>query len=49
MACTDCQRRTALIRGLAPAISRLSFTRQGLLGLLGLPDEQLLHAAKVGI
>jgi predicted Rossmann fold nucleotide-binding protein DprA/Smf involved in DNA uptake len=47
MACPTCLRRAALIAALAPAISRLSFTRQGLLGLLALPNAQLLHAAKV--
>jgi DNA recombination-mediator protein A len=47
MSCLDCQRRAALLAAVAPAISRLSFTREGLLGLLGLPNEQLLQAAKV--
>jgi hypothetical protein len=47
MACPTCLRRAALIAALAPAISRLSFTRQGLLALLALPNAQLLHAAKV--
>ena len=45
--CDACLRRSALIMALAPAISRLSFTREGLLGLLSLPEDQLLHAAKV--
>jgi len=47
MACPTCQRRSALLAALAPAISRLSFTRHGLLALLALGDEQLLRAAKV--
>ena len=46
MACPTCQRRSALVAALAPAISRLSFTRHTLLRLLALPDEQLLRAAK---
>jgi DNA processing protein len=36
-----------MIMALAPAISRLKFTREGLLCLLGLPEERLLHAAKI--
>jgi len=47
MACPACQRRSALIAALAPAISSLSLRRQGLLGLLALPDAQLLRATKV--
>jgi DNA processing protein len=47
MACPDCRRRVALIVALAPAISRLSFTRESLLALLSLPEDRLLHAAKV--
>jgi DNA processing protein len=47
MACTVCQRRAALIAALAPAISRLSFTRQGLLELLALTNKQLLGVVKV--
>jgi DNA processing protein len=47
MACPPCQRRSALVAALAPAISRLSFRRHTLLGLLALPDEQLLRAAKI--
>lgn len=47
MACPDCQRRAALIAALAPAIFRMALTRQDLLGLLALPDEQLLHATQV--
>jgi predicted Rossmann fold nucleotide-binding protein DprA/Smf involved in DNA uptake len=47
MPCPPCQRRSALVAALAPAISRLSFTRHTLLRLLALPDEQLLRAAKV--
>ena len=45
--CPDCRRRSALIAALAPAISRLSFSSEGLLGMLGLPNEELLQAAKV--
>jgi DNA processing protein len=45
--CPACRRRSALIATLAPAISRLSFSGEGLLGLLGLPNEELLQAAKV--
>ncbi len=47
MACPPCQRRSALLAAIAPAISRLSFTRHGLLDMLALPNEQLLRAAKV--
>lgn len=47
MACTPCQRRSALLAALAPAISRLSFTRHGLFALLALGDAQLLRATKV--
>jgi DNA processing protein len=48
VACPACQRHSALIAALAPAISRLQpLTRQGLLGLLGLPEKQLLRAAKI--
>jgi DNA processing protein len=47
MACTDCQRRAALIAALAPAISGLSFTREGLLTLLAASEDQLLRATKV--
>jgi hypothetical protein len=48
--CPECRRRSALIAALALAISRLSFTRNGLLTLLTLltlPNARLLHAAKV--
>jgi DNA processing protein len=47
MACPDCQRRSALIAALTPAISRLSFKRQGLLNLLAFENEELLRSAKV--
>ncbi len=47
MACPDCQRRSALIAALAPAISDLSLTRDGLLELLALSNEQLLRAVEV--
>ena len=47
MTCPHCQRRAALVAALAPAISGLSFNRRGLLRLLSLPNEQLLHATKV--
>jgi DNA processing protein len=47
MTCNDCQRRAALIAALAPAISRLSFTRDGLLALLAASEDQLLRATKV--
>jgi DNA processing protein len=47
MACPTCLRRSALIAALAPAISRLSFSSQGLLELLALPEGQLLDVAKV--
>ena len=47
MACPPCQRRSALVAALAPAISRLTFTRRGLLGMLALPEAQLLRAAKI--
>ena len=47
MPCPPCQRRSALLAALAPAIARLSFTRHALLRLLALPNEQLLRAAKV--
>jgi len=46
MACPTCQRRSALLAALVPAISRLSFTRHGLLDMLALSNEQLLVAAK---
>jgi DNA processing protein len=46
MACPACRRRSALLAALAPAISRLTFTREGLLGLLALPEARLLRAAK---
>jgi DNA processing protein len=45
--CDACGRRSALLAALAPTISSLSLHRQGLLGLLALPDAQLLRAAKV--
>ncbi len=45
--CPACRRRSALIAALAPAISRLSLTRHGLLDLLALPNARLLRAAKV--
>jgi len=47
MSCPSCQRRSALVAELAPAISRLSLRHQSLLSLLALPDEQLLRATKV--
>jgi len=48
MACPTCQRRSALVAAIAPAIDRqMSFTRHGLLELLALPDERLLAAAKI--
>jgi DNA processing protein len=47
MACPACRRRSALIAALAPAISRLRFTRESLLAMLALPDARLLRAAKV--
>jgi len=47
MACNDCQRRAALIAALAPAISRLPFTREGLLALIAASEDQLLRATKV--
>jgi DNA processing protein len=47
MACPACQRRSALIAALAPAISRLSLNRESLLGLLALPNDRLLREAKV--
>lgn len=48
MACPACSRRSALIAALAPAISCLQpYTRQGLLGLLALDEERLLHAIEV--
>jgi DNA processing protein len=47
MACPQCRRRAALIVALAPAISRLRFSRKGLLTMLALPDARLLRAAKV--
>jgi DNA processing protein len=46
MACIPCQRRSALIAALAPTISSLSLHRQGLLGLLALPNDRLLRAVK---
>ena len=48
MVCPECQRRAALIALLAPTISRLTFSRHGLLRLLGLPEGELIQAAKVG-
>jgi DNA processing protein len=47
MSCDNCQKRSALIAALAPAISRLSLNRDDLLGLLALPDAQLLDVAEV--
>jgi DNA processing protein len=47
MACPDCQRRAALVAALAPSIARMSFTRDGLIQLLSLSDEQLLHVIQV--
>jgi DNA processing protein len=47
MACPECQQRAALIAALAPAIANLPLDRDGLLGLLGLPEDELLAAAKV--
>lgn len=47
MACDDCQRRATLIAALAPAISRLSLTREGLLDVLALSNERLLRATRV--
>jgi DNA processing protein len=47
MACPQCRRRAALIAALAPAISRLKFTREGLLMMLAFPNTRLLRAAKV--
>jgi hypothetical protein len=47
MACPQCRRRTTLIVALAPSISRLKFTRKGLLTMLALPNARLLRAAKV--
>jgi DNA processing protein len=47
MACPTCQRRSALVAALAPAISRRSFTHEGLLALLALSNERLLRAARV--
>jgi DNA processing protein len=46
-ACSTCQRRSALVAAIAPAISRLSLTRHGLLGLLALGNERLLAAAQI--
>jgi DNA processing protein len=45
--CDACRRRSALIAALAPAISRLKFTREGLIGLLSLPEEQLIDVVKL--
>jgi DNA processing protein len=45
--CPDCLRRSALIAALAPAISRLSFSSDELLGILALPEARLLDVAKV--
>jgi len=47
MSCKECQKRSAVIAALAPAISRLSPSRDELLGLLALPDGQLLGAVGV--
>ena len=47
MACERCQRRSALVAALAPAISRLAVTRESLLELLALGDARLIRAAKV--
>jgi DNA processing protein len=47
MACTACQRRSSLVASLAPAITSLSPSRERLLGLLSLPNGQLLYATKV--
>jgi len=47
MACPACTRRSALIAALAPTISSLSLSRQGLLGLLALPNDRLIRAVKV--
>jgi DNA processing protein len=49
MACPECQRRSALIAALVPAISRLRFNREGLLGMLGLSNAQLLSAARAKV
>jgi len=46
MACPACQRRATLIAALAPTISNLPLDRESLLGLLSLPNAQLLHATK---
>jgi DNA processing protein len=49
MACPDCRQRAALVAVLAPAIERLTpLTRQSLLGLLALGDEQLCRAVGIG-
>jgi DNA processing protein len=49
VACPDCRHRAALLAALAPAIERVPLTRQSLLGLLALrDDEQLCRAAGVG-
>jgi DNA processing protein len=47
VACADCRARAALIAALAPAISRTALSRERLLALLALPDEQLLRAVEV--
>jgi DNA processing protein len=47
MACPTCQRRSALVAAIAPAISRLPLTHHGLLGLLALGNERLLAAARI--
>ncbi|HEY5045206.1 MAG TPA: DNA-processing protein DprA [Solirubrobacteraceae bacterium] len=47
MACPTCLRRSALIATLAPTIARLQLNHHALLALLALPNEQLLHAAKL--
>jgi DNA processing protein len=48
MACPDCRHRAALLAALAPAIERLTpLTRQSLLCLLALEDEQLCRAVGV--
>jgi DNA processing protein len=47
VSCSDCRARATLIAALAPAISQMSLSRESLLALLALPDEQLLRAAKV--
>ena len=48
MGCDKCLGRSAVIAALAPAISCMSLSRDDLLALLALPDEQLVQAAKIG-